>query len=248
MDNDVLGNWKSRMEMAYDNWKVDFDKYAAAMSNGLQQGVWQDAENASHELQVWITANRAVYHAAHVILFSNFLDIQIYAGARHILGRSVTRADHCRSQGVVKRWANKEKASATKAIWHAAQLIKDASSNLRDFDAGGWFIHPWCLYLATITIWSFYHAQQKSEAIENDEDEMIWDAKAAMAELIEDLTDGSPDHLVASPPNRFKTQTTGLTAVIAKHLSKIRWAIVHDGMLVLRGLVPWRLIVQDHTV
>jgi hypothetical protein len=29
---------------------------------------------------------------------------------------------------------------------------------------------------------------------------------------------------------------------VSRCLSKVRWAVVHDGMMVLRGLVQWRLV------
>lgn len=39
--------------------------------------------------------------------------------------------------------------------------------------------------------------------------------------------------------------TAGLTAIVVGQLSKIRWGVVHDGMVILKGLVPWRLINES---
>lgn len=198
---------------------------------------------------IYSTANSALYHAAYVILFSDFLDIQIYAGARHLLGRPVRREDYTRSQRVVKRWANEQTSYASKAAWHAGHIIKDAVMNLDDFDAGGLFIHPWCLYLATITIWSFYHARpgtKQGRGSEDDEDEMIWDTQADMNGLIGSITSGDAEQLISQSADNRKISTAGLTAVISKRLEKVRWAIVRDGMLVLKGLVPWRLTSGDN--
>ena len=196
---------------------------------------------------IYTTANSALYHAAYVVLFSDFLDNQIYAGARHLLGRVVRREDYTRSKQVVKRWANDQIAHASKAAWHASHIIKDAVMNLEDFDSGGLFIHPWCLYLATVTIWSFHHARpeaNKEGRSEDDEDEMIWDAQADMNALIGSMTSGTAEQLASSMASKRKTSTAGLTAVISKQLGKVRWAVVRDGMLVLKGLVPWRLISE----
>lgn len=256
MGNDtILGDWRQRMATAYDTWKADFDAYSAAMSVSLSvappsTSADQHAQTRK-EFAIFTTANTAIYHAAHVILYAEFLDLQIYAGARHILGRPVSRADYRRSQAVVKRWANDDSLSAAKAAWHAAHLIKDAATNLEDFDTGGLFHYPWCLYLATVTCWSLYHARPvgAAEQHHDEDDEMIWDAKAEMNALIGSMTSVSPQQLAASLASGGKrTRTAGLTAVVAKHLSKVRWAVVHDGMLVLRGLVPWRLINQDETL
>lgn len=204
-----------------------------------------EQQEARRGFTIFSTANSALYHAAYVVLFSDFLDIQIYAGARHLLGRPVRREDYTRSQRVVKRWANEQRQYAAKAAWHAGHIIKDAVMNLEDFDAGGLFIHPWCLYLATVTVWSYYHARpgsKQNKGSEDDEDEIVWDAQADMNALIGGMTSGTAEQLACSLASNRKTSTAGLTAVVSKQLGKIRWAVVRDGMLVLKGLVPWRLI------
>ena len=245
----MLDGWKHRIAVSYDSWKADFDAYVMSVTQMLSQSAASmspaEQQDARRGFSIYSTANSALYHAAYVILFSDFLDIQIYAGARHLLGRPVRREDYARSQRVVKRWAKEQTSYASKAAWHAGHIIKDAVMNLDDFDAGGLFIHPWCLYLATITIWSFYHARpdtKVSSRTEDDEDEMIWDAQDDMNGLIGSITSGDADQLSSLQVNNRKVSTAGLTAIISKRLEKIRWAIVRDGMLVLKGLVPWRLI------
>ncbi|OJD29075.1 c2h2 finger domain transcription factor [Diplodia corticola] len=332
------------------------------------------------EFITWSTANAAVYHAAHVLLNAEFLDLQIYAGARHILGRPVGRADYVRSQRVVKRWAGAgagagadhqgrttststgtsrgggtaggdhqsnnnpgqvvdvERLRAARAARHAALLIREGVERLDAFDAGGLFHYPWCLYLATLTCWAWWHARpaqpplvvpptdhhqvqqqkqrkqqrrrvrQEREALmeyhpgdaedgfdaddvanadadvpedeDENEDEMVWDAAAELDALVGCMTASPPATLSSSSsgtttttttttaqeyeedddddsfgperrleavarglrPAAVRRRTTGLTAVVARHLSKVRWAVVHDGMMVLKGLVPWRMI------
>lgn len=257
MGNDtVLGDWRHRMATAYNAWKADFDAYTMSMAHTLSHASPtvnpEQQQQAKKEFAIFTTSYIAIYHAAHVILYAEFLDLQIYAGARHILGRPVSRADYTRSQKVVKRWAKGDSQAASKAAWHAAHLLKDAVMHLEDFDAGGLLHYPWCLFLATTTIWSFYHARptvsEAATAADEEDDEMIWDAKAEMNALISSMTSVRSDQLVAAPPGKRKTRTAGLTAVVAKHLSKVRWAVVHEGMIVLKGLVPWRLINQDETL
>lgn len=43
----------------------------------------------------------------------------------------------------------------------------------------------------------------------------------------------------------YSIGTAGLTAIVVGQLSKIRWGVVHDGMVILKGLVPWRLINES---
>ncbi|OCL10660.1 hypothetical protein AOQ84DRAFT_337115 [Glonium stellatum] len=235
-----IGDWKARMSKSYDAWKIDFDSYCT----NYKSLIAKDNPELKKEFLCFSTANNAIYHAAHVILNAEFLDLQIYAGARHILGRPVTRPDYVRSQRVVKRWATEDARSASRAAWHAAHIVRDGVRDLDNFDAMGLFHFPWCLYLATLACWAFHHARPaidgSSPGGPDEEDEIIWDAKGEMNALIGAMTSTRPENLAALGGRR----TSGLTAVVAKYLSKVRWAVVHDGMMVLRGLVPWRLINQ----
>lgn len=253
---DVIQDWKLRIADAYDSWKADFDAYTTVKRTQILRSNSAKRQRPldDKEFATYTTTTCALYHAAHVILFSDFLDLQIYAGARQLLGRPVGRTDYVRSQRVVKRWTNEQAPTSCKAAWHAAMIIRDAATALEDFDAGNVFIHPWCLYLATITVWSFHHARpsvaasqqhQGSYSEHEEDDEIIWDARADMEALIGGMTSNSAaDKMMALPVARKETITAGLTAIISKRLSKVRWAIVHEGMLVLRGLVPGRLINQ----
>lgn len=165
-ENGSFDTWRDRISQAYDLWKVDFDAHCVAVASHFHEqdpsGDNYMIRHAQHELSVFATSYKAVYHAAQVLLNSDFLDLQIYAGARHILGKPVQRTDYVRSERVIKRWASYDNASgsssAAKAAWHAAQLLRDASQNLEDFDAMGLFHVPWCLYLATLTCWAFHHS------------------------------------------------------------------------------------------
>ncbi|KAJ4390989.1 hypothetical protein N0V93_004588 [Gnomoniopsis smithogilvyi] len=158
-------SWRSRLSKAYDRWKVDFDQYCdnAAVGGDIPLTV---------EWKVFAAAYRAVYHAAQALLHMEFLDLQIYAGARHILGRPVQQQDYVRSSRIVKKWATKERERAAVASWHAASLIYEiAALKERDQDSlserrrlftttyTNLFHVPWCLYLATLTAWAFHHAR-----------------------------------------------------------------------------------------
>ncbi|KAI1205781.1 fungal-specific transcription factor domain-containing protein [Annulohypoxylon truncatum] len=247
------GRWQSRLAAAYEAWKEDFDSFCVRLEDLTLDEMRKGAvsENAKVELDVWRTAYVAVYHAAHVLLHSEFLDIQIFAGARHILGRSVQRADFMRSEKVVKRWATHATqspesaggpADAASAAWHAAQLLQNASQTLVDFDSMGLFHVPWCLYLATLTIWTFHHTGARGSGSGPDDDsELVWDAPAEMRALVDSMVEVGIEGLTEVQGTK---RTGGLVWIIAEVLSKVRWGIVHAGVTVLRGLVPWRSIGQ----
>jgi hypothetical protein len=249
-------SWRKVVSAAYDGWKTGFDAHCAALSKQQQHLSINDARRAQEkEFGAFVAAYNAVYHAAQALLNMDFLDVQIYAGARHIVGRPVQQKDYIRSSQVVKRWvaASRSDASeqeslprtaAAKAAWHASRLLLDATGNLTDSEAMGLFHVPWCLYLATLTCWAVHHARPNraygSDA-DMDADEMVWDPEGEMKALITDManTKSHEDFL-----SRERRRTTGLVWVMADVLTKVRWGIIRAGVVVLRGLVPQRLINQ----
>ncbi|KAI1860064.1 hypothetical protein JX265_009988 [Neoarthrinium moseri] len=260
-------NWRHRLGDAYDLWKTDFDAYCSEIvikqRRMQQQGSTEseiDWSTRRQQFSTFATAYLAVYHASQIHLNSSFLDVQIYAGARHILGRPVYRNDYVRSERTVKRWASgndmvepdsrdgssgvsaRTPMSATKAAFHAASALHEASNNLDDFDSMGLFHVPWCLYLSTLTLWAFHHARPATPAsIESEDSEMVWDARKEMQELLVNMV-----HVKSytSYTSLARQTTGGLVWVMADVLSKVRWGIIHSGVLVLRALIPMRLISQ----
>ncbi|EEH02599.1 conserved hypothetical protein [Histoplasma capsulatum G186AR] len=144
----LVGAWKARIGRSYDLWKNDFD--ADCMDMKLNQ------TSDPRKFVGLKTATNVMYHAAHITLNVEVLDLQIYAGAPHILGRLVTASDFDRSQRVVTRWLNEDPHSAAKATRHASYILQDAIMNLNDWDETDVFHYPWCLYLATLTCWAFH--------------------------------------------------------------------------------------------
>jgi hypothetical protein len=231
------------------------------------------------EFKAFRTAALALYHSAHILLYTPFLDLQIYAGARHILGRPVARADYMRSQRVVKNWMSARFNEDNDAVWHAAALIKQGMQVLEGdvFEgqpgsaspmsnitadlggAGGRLWHlPWAVYLGTLVIWGLWYARPMQMSVSrnanadedmDDEDEIIWDPRAEMGRLLEGILKcergvslGSETAAAGITSMLGKRGTNGLAAAVSKALSKVRWAVVHDAMMVLRGLVCWRLV------
>jgi hypothetical protein len=264
-------NWRNRIGDAYDLWKADFDAYCAGVAIKQRQqrqtanDMDVDSDAIHREFATFSTAYNAVYHAAHILLSSSFLDIQIYAGARHILGRPVSRNDYIRSERVVKRWAagpdvtestskigsqglirngtrSATSEAAAKAAYHAACLLHEASLNLDEFDSMGLFHVPWCLYLATLTMWAFQHTRpSRWGGNEEDESEMVWDARKEMDGLLSSMSGSKSWNLRVTEGRR---STGGLVWVMAETLGKVRWGVIHSGVLVLKALIPLRLINQ----
>lgn len=181
----------------------------------------------------------AIYHAAQILLQVEINDLQIFAGATHIIGRAVSKQDRDSSRNRIQRWAHPTSQSASKAASHAARLLRDGMK-LHNWDTGDAFHYPWCLYLATLTMWTFQTCSKNAEdgandsMCSNDEEDSDWDVGAETNALLSAMTRSSPGDLwkVAG-----KYKAAALPRVMAKQLSNVRWAVVQEGVLVLRGLV-----------
>jgi hypothetical protein len=238
------GSWRSHIANAYDNWKTSFDAFCSVMSASHSTASMPCSQSSSCRiLEDFRVQYSALYHAAQIVLWAEILDLQIYAGARHILGRPVSRLDFTRSQDVVKNWASDPKTTAGKAIWHAAHVIQEAET--WDPSLADLFHYPWTMFLASLTLWTYFHARPLSGSQTGRSEEMIWDAKQSLRRVSRTITATEPERVPSLNFQSGENPAAGMTAVIVKHLSKIRWGVVYDGVLVLKGLVPWRLIVEE---
>jgi hypothetical protein len=266
LDTNPLSNWQSRLGSSYNAWHADFASFCTSYHSNLPA----TSHPLAKEFRAWSSATLSLYHSAHILLHTPFLDLQIYAGSRHILGRPIARTDYVRSQRVVKRWVAEHGGTAARAVWHAAKLVQEGVDILdgeSGSDIGGsgrlWHL-PWAVYLGTLVIWGVWYARPtpapassaSAQSIamvdpnmmeeDDDDDEIIWDPQAEMQNLLDVI-------LKCEPAERLlergvigvgvgKRGTNGLAAVVSRCLSKVRWAVVHDGMMVLKGLVCWRLV------
>lgn len=252
-DGDAAGSWKGRIARSYDLWLTDFDADCLNMKLNLMYDL--------RKFTGLKTATHAIYHAAHIVLNVEVLDLQIAAGAPHILGRKVGQADYDRSRRVIEKWMNEDVRGAAKAAWHASRIISDSVMNLNDWDDSDVFHYPWCLYLATLVCWAFHlpssvngghhhhhlddvPANEKSDINNNtsssslqqssDTDAAYSLAKTEMTTLVVGMTSCKSVDDLSHLAGKFRTR--GLTMVMSKQLATVRWAIVHDGMKVLNRL------------
>lgn len=277
-----VSSWRDLIGRAYDKWKVDFDLYCRRAVDSARGGQGEKGDSGEGALYCaeWLSfaaAYRTVYHAAQALLHTEFLDVQIYAGARHILGRPVQQRDYARSAKVVRRWASGGSGSrerAAVAAWHAAAMLRDVvvvagKGKGKAATDTNLFHVPWCVYIATLTCWAFHHArparrdrgsgrgakdrgddEDSLDEESDDSDEIVWDSNQEMEALVSEMA-GPGDAQAAMGDllaGQGRKRTSGLVWVVADLLSKVRWGIVHGGVVVLRGLVPMRLINQYDTI
>ncbi|QKD59138.2 fungal-specific transcription factor domain-containing protein [Fusarium oxysporum Fo47] len=248
VDGDGPGsNWRKLIGNAYDAWKEDFDAYITSIISRLQNTPEDQARRS--EYVAFATAYNALFHSAQALLHMEFLDIQIYAGARHILGRPVQQKDYRRSAKAVKQWAslvterpNKDQTSnaeqntrshkrpASIAAWHAARLLHENTKVLTRSDAMQLFHVPWCLYLATLACWAFCHGQPNRGGIldmeddaddsDDDSDEIIWNPRGEMHNLVSRMAQNRPEDMDVKTGQQ--RQIVGLVWTMAETLSKVR--------------------------
>jgi hypothetical protein len=153
--------WQRRMSSCYASWKADYEMYSTAVLNSLSLSPVHQSR-----FQRFCVANMAVYHTAQLILDVDINDLQIHAGAGHIIGRPVTDMDRLRSRNNIAAWIargdGKEVATAT---WHAARILRDGVRRLENWTVDEMFHYPWCLYLATLMCWLFHDAAVKGSAL-----------------------------------------------------------------------------------
>jgi hypothetical protein len=158
----------------------------------------------------------------------------------------------------VKKWVAENLKEAGKAVWHAAALVAegvdilDGEMGASDIGGGRLWHHPWAVYLGTLVVWGVWYARPAPTVSDHlpcdDEDEIIWDPSAEMQTLLAAIRNSDAEKLLDAgyaggiAGGLGKRGTNGLAAVVSRCLSKVRWAVVHDGMMVLRGLVQWRLV------
>ncbi|RPA93243.1 hypothetical protein L873DRAFT_1706077 [Choiromyces venosus 120613-1] len=211
-------SWQSRIATAYDAWKLDFDSHPSP-SMSSSGGI--NTETA--------TSTLTLYHAAHLILHTDILSLQIYAGARSILGKPVLRTDYDSSCAVVKAWSMTH--AARKSVYHAAAMIRNSLQPGTADD--GRSHYPWCLYLATLVCWA---------GCGGVKEEIVWDAKGEMRGFVEGIFERGRDRKALASGGG---NPAGMIAVVAKYLGGIRWALVQEGTKVLRGLIAGRLLKED---
>ena len=168
--------------------------------------------------------------------------------------------DYDRSCAVIDSWS--ATPAAGKSAYHAAAMICGSFQleSADDDDDDGRFHYPWCLYLAALVCWAG-HGSAKEE--------VVWDAKGETRGFLEDIfkqgrdggregggsagdnnnsnnsnSNGSSGG-AANSSNKKGGNPAGLIAVIAEHLSGIRWAPVQEGSRVLRGLIAGRLLKEN---
>ncbi|KAG9245326.1 fungal-specific transcription factor domain-containing protein [Calycina marina] len=227
-------HWKLLVAQAYDAWKSDFDTATKITIASIPEHQVFDFQKSS-------TAVAAFYHIASIALNIPLVSLQIFADAQHVLGRNIDAGERARALRHVDRWAAPGSMDGATSVSQAALLLRDGITKLHNWDAGDALHYHWCVYLATLTCWAFFTTVSESSKRSGNaagggrphSDNSDWDARAEMNALISATTLATPEDLWRI---RGKYHVSDLPRVMAKALGGIRWAVVQEGVIVLRHL------------
>ncbi|KAI5788350.1 fungal-specific transcription factor domain-containing protein [Geopyxis carbonaria] len=95
--------WRTTLTLSFDHWRKDFDNALAKLRSRYDGITYYATEDVEHEN---IFESRTVlHHLAHMSMHVDIVDLQIYAGARRLLGRAITRNDSEFTRKRMKNWA-----------------------------------------------------------------------------------------------------------------------------------------------
>src|SRR5699024_198810 len=110
-----------------------------------------------------LEGQEVLHGLAHMASHVDIVDCQIFAGARRLLGRSITPRDYNTArEKMTERWATK--APARDATFYALKVL---SKSLLEPDRFGSeysarddnsLNRPWVLYMAALAVWSYGYA------------------------------------------------------------------------------------------
>ncbi|CAJ2506561.1 Uu.00g006910.m01.CDS01 [Anthostomella pinea] len=165
--------WCRMLLKAFDDWKTSFDK--AIGLNDSELGI-SGQQSGSNGL---IQSAALLYHLAHISLYIDIVDCQVYTGAKQLLGRKVSTRDYTNVVSRMTLWA--AQVTTRRAILHAFKLLHRIlvdprqRKNIGQSESG--IAHgiqystrtdadphrPWLMYYATLSIWSFVRALEQSK-------------------------------------------------------------------------------------
>ncbi|KAM0746361.1 hypothetical protein T439DRAFT_137214 [Meredithblackwellia eburnea MCA 4105] len=236
MDTEDRGTskWKLVMAKALDSYKSRLE--ASCSTRYGPQLLW---------------SGLSLQCVAHIGLVSNMLDLQVFAGAPAIFGQKVGRAAYEKASENVREWVKCKDGS--EAAWHAIQFMKpfvlrrvEGGPESREPGGVGDLPHlKWCLYVATLVLWSFGHAstdisfesfeQSPTDEIPSQFRQSDFYFSEALA-YCDAMSFRTPTELDEAD-DRMKMKTSGIIAFVLNELSESRWELEGEASRLLTRLL-----------
>ncbi|KAK7755114.1 hypothetical protein SLS62_002929 [Diatrype stigma] len=169
---DTREKWCGMLLKAFDDWKSSFDQAMGTI----------DSESSGHghisRSNGLVQSAAVLYHLAHISLYIDIVDCQVFARATRLLGRKVSTRDYTNVVARMRAWAGQ--LSTRHAILHAFRLlyrvlVDPRQTRMTNHQNSGSVYgiqyscrddpdphRPWVVYYATLSIWSFVRALNKA--------------------------------------------------------------------------------------
>ncbi|KAK6340842.1 hypothetical protein TWF696_009161 [Orbilia brochopaga] len=254
--------WRGSLTRAFDLWLSDFDKSLHSKIPVAERGSHDDGNfyMPSHDPDVEhdnvFESRTVLHHLAHMAMHVDIVDLQIYAGAKRLLGRSIGGNDSTLASKRMKDWANT--ARARDAVYYALQFLRqvllptaplmpheDSSSAPTSYVARDDYLlnRPWVLYFATLVVWAYgvaldgplqapiYVPQTSQERHRDMRNYLIRVGHRKSPDELSEITD--------------RNRNLGLLLVLQKMFGEMRWELLQEASKLLgqcieisKGITP----------
>ncbi|KAJ5756965.1 uncharacterized protein N7511_007147 [Penicillium nucicola] len=210
--------WRSSLLRAFDNWRRDVD-------DALGPSTTSESRDVLHGL-------------AHMASHVDIVDLQIFAGAGRLMGRSITARDYLSAKEKTSRWATK--ASARDATFYALKFLStcflDPATHPGEYAARDDYLlnRPWVMYFAALVVWTYGFAL---------------DGPLRPAPVLATLADRQQDMQVflhrmsqTREPNELEALTgrngcLGLLMILRDSFAKPRWELLGEAARLLDSCI-----------
>lgn len=163
------GSWASQLMHAFDYWKKDFDA-SLANENGVYLHDWYQPHGP--DIENVFESRTVLHHLAHMAMHVDIIDCQILAGAKRLLGRTITPHERgAAAKRMKESWA--PSARARDATFYALRFLSEVLvpedhvlGNAHGGSSGFAYSarddnllnRPWVLYFASLVVWAYGYA------------------------------------------------------------------------------------------
>ncbi|KAK2608955.1 hypothetical protein QQS21_002531 [Conoideocrella luteorostrata] len=238
--------WRAALTRAYDSWKGDFDK---GLKDSEPYSDPYGQRSATNEAQIVFGSHTVLHHLAHMAMYADIVDCQMFARAKRLLGKTIRPQELSSAQKRVKeQWA--PSAKARDATFYALKflssvLLPDGAVYMAPGSPWPKGIYetrydvlmnrPWVLYFAALVVWCYGYALEgpcsdiaKSDSLDENQQKEMQTYLRTYAAI------RKPDDLQCM---RGINNNTALLKVLRDSFENTRWDLLHEGAHLMRNCI-----------
>jgi hypothetical protein len=254
--------WRATLTNSFDHWKADFDNSLAKLRSRDFGANYYVTEDVEHE-NIFESRN-VLHHLAHMSMHVDIVDLQIYAGASRLLGRTISRNDRKATIRRMEVWAPTAQArdAAFYAIRFLCQVLlleeradmqfaedEPPSPNSRRISMSNTTTgvpvysarddhllnRPWVLYFACLVVWAYGYA------IDGPLEQPVrgftskQEAYSSMRTFLKSMGNlQAPEDLTSL---KKKNDCIGLLLTLRDMFSNCRWELLSEASRLIEGCI-----------